>query len=430
MVDRLKKFEVCVESEIGELEGVILHTPGPEVENMTPGNVERALYSDILNLAVANDEYSQLRGVLDKVTQTFQVKKLLGDVLGIEKVKETLVEKICINEAVYDLQDYLLSLPKDELAAQLLEGVVMEKNTLSRFLNKDYYALQPLHNSFYTRDPAIAQSGWVLVARMASRVRERETIIIETIFDSHPFFNSKTENPMTRIMKSPDHLRAHNERITIEGGDVLVARKDILIIGIGSRTTAEGVDFIVEQCNKRKETKHIIVQELPETPESFIHLDMVFTFLDRHHCMVYEPIIVKPNRFQTVHISLENGSVASIKEDKNILDILKRLGMDIEPLFCGGSKDSWLQEREQWHSGCNFFAVAPGKVLGYGRNVNTIEEMNRHGFEVIQAKDVIRDRVNPGDFEKYVITIHGSELSRGGGGCRCMTMPVRRKPLD
>ena len=64
------KFNISVTSEIGELEGVILHTPGLEIENMTPMNVERALYSDILNLSVANCEYKQLQGALAQVLQT------------------------------------------------------------------------------------------------------------------------------------------------------------------------------------------------------------------------------------------------------------------------------------------------------------------------------------------------------------------------
>ena len=52
------KFDISVTSEIGVLEGVVLHKPGLEVENMTPKNIKRALYSDILNLTVASKEYA------------------------------------------------------------------------------------------------------------------------------------------------------------------------------------------------------------------------------------------------------------------------------------------------------------------------------------------------------------------------------------
>ncbi len=419
----INNFDICIESEIGQLEGVILHAPGLEVENMTPGNVERALYSDILNLAVATEEYSQLKGVLGKVTQTFFVRDLLTQVLANEKVKETLVKKVCRNEEVPHICDQLLALPKEELATQLIQGVVMEKNSLSRYLSKEYYILPPLHNFFFTRDSAIALDRWVLVGKTASQVRERETIIMEAIFDSHPSFNTKTVTP-------PIGYQDGSSSICIEGGDVLVAREDILLIGIGARSTAEGVDFVIENLNKWKRNKHIIVQELPHNPESFIHLDMVFTFLDVDKCMVYEPVMLQPNRYRTVHITLDNGKVASIREEKNLLEALKPLGMDLEPVFCGGSSDSWLQEREQWHSGANFFAMGPGQVIGYGRNVYTIEEMNKHGFEVIDARKVIKGKVDLKDHKKYVVTMHGAELPRGGGGCRCMTMPIKRQPVQ
>jgi arginine deiminase len=104
--------------------------------------------------------------------------------------------------------------------------------------------------------------------------------------------------------------------------------------------------------------------------------------------------------------------------------------MDLKPIICGGTKDLWIQEREQWHSGANFFAVGPGKVIGYGRNVYTMEEMNKNGYEILQAKDIIEGKKDAGKYEKYVVSLDGSELPRGGGGARCMTMPVRRKRVD
>ncbi|MBZ0242179.1 MAG: arginine deiminase, partial [Bacteroidales bacterium] len=99
-------------------------------------------------------------------------------------------------------------------------------------------------------------------------------------------------------------------------------------------------------------------------------------------------------------------------------------------VLCGGSKDIFIMEREQWQSGANFFAIAPGKVIGYGRNTYTMNELNHHGFEIFKAKDVLKNKVNLDNYDKYVITIEGDELSRGGGGARCMTMPIRRKAVD
>lgn len=416
------KINVQISSEIGDLEAVILHTPGSEVENMTPQNAERALYSDILNLTIASKEYDELHQVLNKLTSTFQVKDLLFDILRNDKVCESMIHRIVRNEHLEAYEPYLLEMDNTELARQLIEGGEMVKNNLTRFLDPDRFSLKPLHNFFFTRDASMTVNNKILIAKMASRVRDRETLIMENIFDFHPIFSAKTVNPLSFAGKT--------DKITIEGGDVLVARQDILVIGLGPRTTSQGIDFVIECLKNTKERRHIIVQELPHSPESFIHLDMVFTFLDKDKCMVYEPVILQPNRYQTIHITIDGGKVESIKDVDNIIVALKTLSMDIEPIICGGSVDAYSMEREQWHSGTNFFAVGPGKIIGYGRNVHTINELNKHGFDVLKAQDVIHDKIKLSDYQKYVITIEGSELARGGGGARCMTMPISRKAVD
>ncbi|MDO9257450.1 MAG: arginine deiminase family protein [Bacteroidales bacterium] len=416
-------FKVDIRSEIGELEGVILHTPGPEVENMTPDSSHKALYSDILNLQVALKEFNQFSGFLSKVTKTFQVKDLLSTVVQNPEHRAELLQTIATKEKVdeYTFKS-LMDIKDEKLSTMLIEGVEMKKDNLTRFLSKDRYSIEPLHNFFFTRDASVAFLDKVLISRMYSRIRDRESIIMDSIFRNHPVFGVKTLHPEQNQYNSKD--------FSFEGGDFLIAREDILLVGTGTRTTPAGIDFIMEYYKQKKVQRHIIVQELPYTPESFIHLDMVFTFLDRNQCMVYEPLILHPTRYLTIHIHIDNGVVKSISEVENIPTILKELGMEMETLYCGGRRDSMIQEREQWHSGANFFAIAPGKVIGYGRNVNTIQEMNNHGYAVIKASDVIQGKTDINNYNKYVVTIDGSELSRGGGGCRCMTMPVRRKAVE
>lgn len=416
-------ISINVQSEIGKLEAVLLHSPGAEVENMTPRNAQRALYSDILNLSIAQKEYEQVSGVLSKVCKTYQIKDLLTNLLDNHIDREALIGKICVTEEVTDYFEYLMDMSSKALATVLIEGLPARINTLTAYLKDDYYALFPLYNYYFTRDASVSLGNRVLVCRMASKVRMRESLINEAIFRNKRYFDCD-------LINAHDFQPGNND-IYMEGGDVLVAREDILLIGNGMRTSSQGIDMLINRLCKSSgpEKRHIIVQQLPSSPESFIHLDMVFTMLDVDRAMVFEPLILNENQYQTVHIIIEGGKVTKIKSVNNILSVLKKLGMDLEPVTCGGSADEWNQEREQWHSGANFFAFAPGKVMSYARNVHTLNEMHKSGFEIITARDVISGKKDMERYKRCVVTIDGSELPRGGGGARCMTMPLRREPV-
>ena len=320
-----KQLQINVSSEIGKLNGVILHTPGQELQNMTPETAQKALYSDILNLTVAQEEYAQLKGVLQKTATTFEVSDLLRDVLKSDKVRFDIINKVCTNENAIDIRDYLLGLNHEELGRQLIEGVVMHKDSLTKFLSKDKYSLQPLHNFFFTRDSSIAVRDRILIGRMANKVRMRESLIMETIFNNHSGFVTQTINPENSTLGIDD--------LSVEGGDVLVARKDIMLIGSSSRTTTQGIDFIINRLKDRKLKRDLIIQELPDSPESFIHLDMVFTLLDKDTCMVYQPLIMKRNKYQTIHVRIDNGQVQHIDRVENIPSVLKSLGMDLKTVI-------------------------------------------------------------------------------------------------
>jgi arginine deiminase len=417
----IKKIEAEINSEIGKIEAVIIHSPGPEVEKMTPSTAERALYSDILNLPVASREFSQFKGILGKFAQVFEVKELLSEVLKSEQPKKELLHKISNTCESHEMFDRLIGLPDNILVSQLIEGVLLEKNNLTSYLSKNNYALNPLHNFFFTRDSSFVINNNVFIGKMAKKIRMRESLIMESVFSYHPQFLLKAYNP--------DYPGDSSNDITIEGGDIIVFRKDILFAGIGTRTSTQGVDFVISKFCREKEIKHIIVQELPHSPESFIHLDMVLTFIDEGTCIVYEPVIFNRIDYQTVLITIDKGKVKKIETHDDIIRALKKLKIDVKAIPCGGKNKTLIQEREQWHSGANFFTLAPGKIIGYERNIYTNEELNRQGFEIIQARDVLTGKNELGKYNKYLVTIQGGELARGGGGPRCMTLPVRRKNL-
>ena len=415
------KVTLNVQSETGRLEAVMLHYPGAEVENMTPKNAQRALYSDILNLSIAQKEYEQMYGVLKKHTKVFEVRKLLTEFLKDPVQKEVLLRKICTTENVMQYFEYLMQLSETEVTRVLIEGLPAKINSLTEYLKDDYYALLPLYNFYFTRDACVTIGNNLLVCNMANNVRARESHIVEAIFDNNKLFDAS-------IINANNFVGDGASPMNIEGGDVLIVNKDILLIGNGSRTSSQAIDSLITQlCKNEKQRKHVIVQQLPHSPESFIHLDMVFTLLDNNTAMVYKPLILENTPYKTIHIQIDNGKVTKISTATNIPSALKKLGVDIEPIICGGKADEWDQEREQWHSGANFLSIAPGKVMSYSRNIHTLEELNKNGFEITSAWDVINDKYDVNSANKCVITIDGSELPRGGGGARCMTMPLRRK---
>lgn len=416
------RIKINVSSEIGRLDAVLLHPPGAEVENMTPRNVQRALYSDILNLSIAREEYRQLQGVLSKVADVYIMDDLLVRVLDNPESRTGLLQRICVSEDATDYYGLLLDMPSRTLAKVLIEGLPARINTLTAFLKNEYYALYPLYNFYFTRDAAVTIGGSALVCRMANKVRMRESYIMDAICRSSGVFDCK-------VVDAND-FQPQNSPIMMEGGDIIVAREDILLLGNGCRTSSQGIDFMIERFRREhdKGRYNVIVQQLPSEPESFIHLDMVFTFLDRDKCMIFEPLILGDNQYQTVHITISDGKVSKITSAPDILTVLRRLGMDLEPVVCGGP-DEWDQEREQWHSGANCFAFAPGKVITYARNIHTLEELDRAGFSVVSADDVISGKVHVDGDGRYAVTVAGSELPRGGGGARCMTMPLSRREV-
>ena len=415
-----QKTVLNVQSEIGKMEAVLLHYPGAEVENMTPKNAQRALYSDILNLSIAQKEYEQLYGVLSKHSHVFEVRKLLTDLLKDATQKEVLLRKICTTENAMNYFDYLMYLPAKELTRVLIEGLPAKIDSLTEFLKDDFYALLPLYNFYFTRDACVTIGNNLLVCNMANKVRARESFIVNAIFSNNTLFD-------TSIIDANNFVGNGTMPMNIEGGDILIVNKDVMIIGNGSRTSSQAIDCLIANlCRNKSGRKHIIVQQLPHSPESFIHLDMVFTLLDTNSAMVYKPLILENNTYKTVHIQIDNGKVSKISTATNIPNALKKLGVDIKPIICGGNADEWDQEREQWHSGANFLSIAPSKVMSYARNVHTLDELNKNGFEIASAWDVINEKFDVNSANKCVITIDGSELPRGGGGARCMTMPLRR----
>ena len=406
---------VRVSSEIGELETVIIHTPGEEIELMTPSDTHESLYSDILNMDVAQAEHAHLSGVLSKVTKTLFVKDLLTDVVKIPEARQQLIHRICETGSIRGIQEYLESRTPEELVKNIIEGVQYSELQIK---SQQRFAHRPLYNLFFTRDPSVTVNNRILIADMNYPIRQREAIMMRAIYNHHPFFKH-TET---------FDLKEQNKAATIEGGDLLIIREDLFLLGIHPRTNIAGVQAFVEAQSQVMPKFQFITFELPTEPASFIHLDMAFTMLNYDECMIYAPLILDNPKYHTLRMVVD-GNKIHYHDEPNLLTALKNAGLDLRPIHCGGTTEEFAPAREQWHSGANFFCLAPGKLLGYARNRHTIEALNNAGYKVVPSTEIINGKVDLLKEKKVVVTIPGAELARGGGGARCMTMPIKRKKI-
>ncbi|MCA1778944.1 MAG: hypothetical protein LC637_06065 [Xanthomonadaceae bacterium] len=169
-------------SEIGALETVVVHTPGEEMENMTPATAAQVLYDDILNLPLALSEHGQLKGVLDQVAKVIEFRDLLSDVLEKQRIRRALIEELA---SLFDCPEViaeLIDMDSAPLARQLIEGTPKHPDSLEKYLDPSRYAIPPLPNTFFTRDATMCVNDRVVIGSMAFRARAAEALLLKAIF--------------------------------------------------------------------------------------------------------------------------------------------------------------------------------------------------------------------------------------------------------
>ncbi|MFZ2490520.1 MAG: arginine deiminase family protein [Thermoanaerobaculia bacterium] len=417
-----------VTSEIGRLKRVLVHLPGREIDEMVPPMMAQLLFDDILYGQVAREEHRRFQRLIGFVAdEVLDLQDLLEETFEDGEVREVVVRDLARrNRLKRSMVTRLLDLPAAELAEVVIAGI--ERLTPSGELSE--FDLFPIPNLFFMRDPQIVVGDGVIISSMATQARRRESLLSKYVFTHHTamadqrafwidFMDSDPERPMPRGIP------------TIEGGDVLVPRRDLLLVGISERTNRLGVESLMwGLIEARAGVTDVIVVELPRQ-RAMMHLDTVFTIINHHECLMYPPAI-DPRGSQAAKVySVDlTKRTLTFKAERSLLSALAKKGMDLEPISCGGNR-AVDQQREQWTDGANAFALAPGIILIYERNVRTAEELARHGYHIVYEDDLLlgRTELETWTDKKYALQIAGNELSRARGGPRCMTMPLEREDL-
>lgn len=418
-----------VTSEIGRLKSVLVHLPGREIDLMVPPMMAQLLFDDILYGQVAREEHRRFQQLLRFVAEeVVELQDLLEEVFENEAVKADVVHDLARrNRFGRKIVKRLLDCQPAELADVLISGIPRESEESGELPKFDLF---PVPNLFFMRDPQVVIGDRVVISAMATQARRRESILSKYVFEHHQRFSGRDVFWADLTDQTPG-APVKRKAPTLEGGDILVARGDVLLIGMTERTNRAGVERVIESLRgSHSGVRTVVIVELPKA-RSFMHLDTVFTFTSRNECLIYPPVIL-PGGSQPAKIVRADLTRRRVeyKEQKSLLGTLKRLGFDLEPIYCGGQR-AVDQQREQWTDGANAFTLAPGIILMYERNVRTAEELAGHGYHIVYEDDLLLGRVEMETWtdKKYALQIPGHELSRARGGPRCMTMPLEREDL-
>lgn len=400
-------MKVNVYSEVKKLKIVLLHRPGLELENIEPDLLEELLFEDIPYLKKAQQEHDYFAKALkDNGVEVKYVTDLLTNTLEKKGLKEQFVDEYLNlsevkNEYILEaLKEYLLSFETKEMVRKIISGVRIDEFKLNKksfstvvHLNKQFYLL-PLPNLYFQRDPVAFVGRGALINRMKTKARRRESLFMKYVLKySDEFSNIHIYYDM-------------NEPFSIEGGDVLVLSDKVLAIGISQRTDPEAIEKVANKIFYKSDESFdtILAINMPKK-RAYMHLDTIFTMVSENKFLVHSKLETSLH----VYVLKKNKNEFEVtEEDLELEDVLKKYleRNDIELIKCGGD-DEIAAKREQWNDGSNVLAVSPGTVIAYERNYVTNQLLRERGVNVIE--------------------IPSSELSRGRGGPRCMSMPICRE---
>lgn len=397
-----------VTSEYGTLKAVIMHRPDTEIDRLLPDNYRTYLFEDIPFLSKIQREHDHFASlVASNGAKIYYTEELLREILHDDSAKQALIEATAALERCESLVDDLLKQTPDDLTTILFAGIRASEARakgfkMSIYLPDDRMLMPPLPNFYFMRDPAAVIGSSVISSNMFYPARARESVIMEHIYRHHPLFahTEKRDDIFTYGVSEDERYDS------IEGGDIIVLNAESVAIGCSERTSSEAVRRLAGNLFKRGRVRRLYEVFVPPKRE-YMHLDTVFTIVAPQTICAHKRSFMESPQTRMYEADNNSESGARLRgEGRTFMDVLQEEFGGLNIIEVAGG-DKYYADREQRTDGANVFTIAPGKVVGYDRNQRTNAALRDAGVEVL-------------DFE-------GSELVRGLGGARCMTMPIERE---